>query len=404
MRNATLTSLAGSMHQRGFSDEAMLAALRVENAQRCDPPLADAEVEAIAASVARYPSIAERLAKKSERRKQGHDMQLPDPEPWLESVDGAALLDEIASTFKRYLALPPHADTALALWVLYTYAFDAFYVSPIIAVTSPVMRCGKTQLLIVLRALVPRRLLTSNITPAVLFRAIEKFHPTLVIDEADTFIHDDDVLRGVLNSGHTRTTANVIRSVGDDHEPRVFSTWCAKAIALIRKLPPTLSDRAIEIRMQRRKPGERVDRLRQDQIDAACADLCRQAARWAVDHVDALRAADPAVPGQLDDRAADCWRPLLAIAAATESTWFTRAAAAALALSAHRSEGDPDVSSLLLRDIRNVFAQAGSPNEMFAETILERLFELDDRPWKTGGLKGNHSRRIRWRASSRSLE
>ena len=31
------------------------------------------------------------------------------------------------------------------------------------------------------------------------------------------------------------------------NEPRRFSTWCPKAIALIGKLPPTLHDRAIEI-------------------------------------------------------------------------------------------------------------------------------------------------------------
>src|SRR4029453_223767 len=112
--------------------------------------------------------------------------------------------------------------------------------------------CGKTVLLIVLGALVPRRMFAANVTPAVLFRTIEKFSPTLLIDEADTFIRDNDELRGVLNSGHTRTTATVIRAVGDDHDPRAFSTWCPKAIALIGSLPGTLSDRSIEIGMRRR--------------------------------------------------------------------------------------------------------------------------------------------------------
>jgi hypothetical protein len=53
-RNTTLTSLAGSMRRRGMSLAAILAALHVENEQRCDPPLPEHEVETIAASVARY--------------------------------------------------------------------------------------------------------------------------------------------------------------------------------------------------------------------------------------------------------------------------------------------------------------------------------------------------------------
>ena len=86
---------------------------------------------------------------------------------------GTALLDAIAATFERYLALPKHASTALALWVLHVYAFPAWFTSPFLAITSPVKRCGKTWVLIVLGALVPRRLVTSNVTPAVLFRMIE---------------------------------------------------------------------------------------------------------------------------------------------------------------------------------------------------------------------------------------
>jgi putative DNA primase/helicase len=53
-RNATLTSLAGSMRRNNMSEAEMRAALLVTNRDRCDPPLADEEVARIAASVARY--------------------------------------------------------------------------------------------------------------------------------------------------------------------------------------------------------------------------------------------------------------------------------------------------------------------------------------------------------------
>ena len=62
-RNGTLTSLAGSMRRRGMSERAILAALLEENRRRCSPPLEDAEVEQIAASVAKYsPSNSENAA------------------------------------------------------------------------------------------------------------------------------------------------------------------------------------------------------------------------------------------------------------------------------------------------------------------------------------------------------
>ena len=53
-RNAVLTTCAGAMQRRGMSPDAILAALRVENASKCDPPLEEREVESIAQSVGRY--------------------------------------------------------------------------------------------------------------------------------------------------------------------------------------------------------------------------------------------------------------------------------------------------------------------------------------------------------------
>lgn len=53
-RNATLTSLAGTMRRRGMGESAIVAALRAENATRCQPPLPEAEIRRIAHSVAGY--------------------------------------------------------------------------------------------------------------------------------------------------------------------------------------------------------------------------------------------------------------------------------------------------------------------------------------------------------------
>src|ERR1700730_3327963 len=122
---------------------------------------------------------------------------------------------------------------AVALWCIHAHSLDATSVTPILAIPSPAMRCGKTTTLSLLNRLVPRPLLSSNISPAAVFRIVEKYSPTLLIDEADTFVRMKEEFRGILNSGHTRDAAYVVRTVGDEREPCRFSTWTAKAVAMI---------------------------------------------------------------------------------------------------------------------------------------------------------------------------
>lgn len=310
---------------------------------------------------------------------QGSPLPFEDLEPWPEPVDGAALLDSLAATFARFLVLPEGAAEALALWTMHAHAHDAAQISPVLALTSPEKRCGKTRCLDILQALTPRSLHTANITAASLFRAVEKWAPTVLIDEGDTFLRDNDELRGILNSGHSRTSAIVLRTVGDDHEARVFRTWAPKAIALIGGLPDTLHDRAVVVRLKRKAPGERVERLRLDRVDALKA-LARQAARWASDNLDALRAADPEVPGELHDRAADNWRPLLAIADRAGGEWPKRARHVARLLSGGDDAGEDSARVMLLADIRGILENRESDRITSGE-LVGVLAAMEDRPW-----------------------
>jgi hypothetical protein len=310
---------------------------------------------------------------------QGQAVGFEDPQPWPDPVDGAALLLDLAAVLNRYVALPAHADVATALWSIHAHALAAADTSPILALVSPEKRCGKTRTLLVLSRLVPRPLSTSNITPAALFRTIELFSPTLLIDEAETFLGERDDLRGVLNSGHSRGAAFVVRTAGDDYEPRRFSTWAAKAVALIGRLPETLTDRSIVIPMRRRAPEERIERLRLDR-PGAFVELCRRAARWAADHLAELCAADPEVPSEISDRAADNWRPLLAIADLAGGEWPRRARQAALALSGAEDSQD-GAREQLLGDIRDAFRER-EVKRIFTEDLLADLCAREDRPWR----------------------
>ena len=198
-----------------------------------------------------------------------------------------------------------------------------------------------------------------------------------MIDEADSFLRDNEELRGVLNSGHRKGGA-VLRNVGDDHEPRSFSTYGACAIALIGQLPPTLTDRSVPITLTRRKRDETITPFRLDRVDHLVV-LARKLARWTTDNAVAIAATEPTMPAGIYNRAADNWRPLLAIAEVAGGKWPARGQTAALK-SVAADIDDASLLELLLGDIRDDFRQAGGeqgrpadriPSAALAEALAE---------------------------------
>jgi len=312
----------------------------------------------------------------------GRGLLFDNPDPWPEAVDGAALLDELAHTYRRFVSLPDGGTEALALWVVFTYALEAFDVAPILALCSPLKRCGKTTTEDVTTALAKRPLAAANVTVAALYRTVEQFAPTLIVDEADTFLLNNLTLRGIINSGHTRATAVVVRTVG--HEARLFSTWGARLIALIGRMPATLEDRAIVLPMRRRAPGEAVERIRRDSLLRQCEPLRRRIARWVTEHLPALRAADPVVPEELDDRQADNWRPLLAIADEAGGAWPTLARTAARGLAGAVTEADTVAPVRLLAGLRELFTTT-TADRLATAAIIRHLTALEDGPWADYG-------------------
>jgi putative DNA primase/helicase len=151
----------------------------------------------------------------------------PNIEPWPERVHGGLLLSDIAATLRRFLVLSPAAADAEALWCLHTYVHDIAAVSPNLCLSSPEKRCGKTRNLQVLGCVVRRPLHTANVTTAELIRAIDAYGPTLLIDEADTIFGNgaSAELRGILNAGLYRSTAFVLRCLGDRKQPKACSVW-----------------------------------------------------------------------------------------------------------------------------------------------------------------------------------
>lgn len=153
--------------------------------------------------------------KKAKARTQGREVVFPEVELWGVAVEGETLLDDVRGVLLRYLALPEGAVEALTLWTVHAHAHDLCEVSPLLVLKSAVPRCGKTSALRLLGRLVPRPLRAGNITVSAAFRAVEKYRPTLIVDEADAFMRDNEELRGLLNNGHERENATFLRIVGE---------------------------------------------------------------------------------------------------------------------------------------------------------------------------------------------
>jgi hypothetical protein len=154
----------------------------------------------------------------------------PEEEPWPNSVDGHVLINMLCDLFELFMVLPKYAAEAIALWTIHTHAHDIAAYSPILWISSATGVCGKTTLLEVLSFVVAKPMDAANLSPAVFFRACDHWHPTFLIDELDTFIDANTELRGVLNSGHKKATAHVLRCVGDEQAPTRFSTWSHVAL------------------------------------------------------------------------------------------------------------------------------------------------------------------------------
>ncbi len=288
-------------------------------------------------------------------------------------------MHELASRLSDYVILPAGAAVAVALWVLNTYVFDAFRTLPILLITSPVKRSGKTRLIEFLVEVCNRTVETSSITPASIFRVTEEHHPTFAIDEADTFINRHEDFRSFFNAGHRRKMAFVVRCVGKLHRTRKFSTWAPKALGMIGRPADTICDRSIEIQMKRKTASETVKDLTHHDEETILPTWRRKARRWANDNSEKLKRSPPLVLGSSNNRTDDNWVPLLTIANQVGENWLARAREAALTLIAHEDPESPP-AVLLLEDLQQLFADTNA-ERLPTANIIKHLISLEERPW-----------------------
>jgi hypothetical protein len=300
-------------------------------------------------------------------------------------ADGVTALNRIFSFLRRFVFLSRAQLLVVVLWIAHTHVVDAADVTPYLAITSPEKRSGKTRLLEALAVLVANPWMTGRVTAAVLIRKIDKEHPTLLLDESDAAFGGDkeyaEVLRGVLNSGHRREgRASCCVGQGANMSYQDFSTFSPKAIAGIGKLPDTVADRAVPIRLKRKSPSERVERFRLREVEGEAAALREMLAAWCERIVDNLRDARPDLPSELTDRQQDGAEPLLVIADAAGGEWPEAARQALIEVCTSAQASDESVSVMLLRDIRAIFEDR-KVDRLSSASLVSALTEIETSPW-----------------------
>jgi hypothetical protein len=268
---------------------------------------------------------------------------------------------QVVRAFIRRFVVLQSADIELliALWVIHTYAIDCASYTPYLHITGPTPECGKSRLLEVLEVLVHNPWLTGGSSKSSLMRTLQATHPTLLLDEADTALsQDDDSLTNILNNGFQRGKAVSVsdKDAAGNWTPTRFDVFGPKAISGIDDIRDTIATRCIRIPMEPRQKNQTVDRFRPLKI-AGEATAIRQSISDALtgDVRNYLASVEPDMPEELKDRQQDVLEPLMAIADAAGIGSEARSAAVTVMLAAKAERDDPKLD--LLQDIQEYLSE-----------------------------------------------
>ena len=325
-------------------------------------------------------------AVKNARKGEGDVNHLPFcvVEPYSKPINPAQLLDDIFATALKFIVMSTAEAIVMTLWIAFTWFIGVVQVAPLLLINAPEAACGKTQAFDFVARLSARAMTSANSSMAYLFRAIELWQPTILIDEADTFIRENHEMKGIINAGYLRASAFIGRVVGDNHEPKQFNVWGAKSlagIALERHLPESTMSRSHIINLRRKMDHETVTLIRHE--PASTFDLLTsKLARFAEDYSEHVKSARPKLPSGLNDRSKDNWEPLLAIAGCAGSEWVERAIQAAVEVSKASEAYHVSVGNELLASIQYVFYRKGI-DKISTSQLIEELIRDDESLWGT---------------------
>lgn len=426
-RNDVLYRKARAMRARRFSQDAITAAIMTENRARCLPPLSEEEVRALVqnafsqpdradfraadAEIARIASIADPLSRAREIKTYAKAQNVPvaavkealrqaaklhptaEPQAkapqWAapvavhdQPVSGVELLTDLRTAISQFVLIEATSNLIIALWVLFTWVFEQVAeTNPYLRVVSPAPECGKSTLLKVISRLCRSGFLRSRITPSVFTRKMSVERMTLLLDEGDAFLHENEIMRNLLDCANDPDTAIVSLSIksGDDWIPADFNCFTPIVLASIGTLRnmQTVESRSISVSLKRGTKAElkRLAKARARTLRQVLDPIAARCARWAKDNVAALADANPDLPDNLSGREQDKWSPLIAIADLISPEMGAAARQAAGEACGQVSADSTPLGALLLGDIRTWFEDSEkdrvSSRELVAALVSE---------------------------------
>ena len=266
----------------------------------------------------------------------------------IEEPPGRVVLQAVYDFMGRFVSYPSeHAQTAHALWCVHAHLMHFWDTTPRLAFLSPEPASGKSRAMEVTELLVPSPVMAVNVSPTYLFRKVgARAAATLLFDEIDTVFgpkaKDNEEIRALLNAGHRRgAVAGRCVSRGKTVVTEEIPAFARSCLAGLGWLPDTFMTRSIVIRMRRRHSGERIEPFRR-RIHAVRGHEIRQRIEtWA--RVQPGIEEWPELPAGVEDRDADVWESIIAVADTAGGDWPERARAAAVALVAVGKEAEPSL-------------------------------------------------------------
>jgi hypothetical protein len=305
-------------------------------------------------------------------------------------------LEFVEKFFDFYVWMPPRDRMAVALWTMHMHVYNQFRITPRLAILSPTAEYGwgKTTLLDIIRHLAPSPMprLIIDPSPPGLYQSVDNGATALLLDEVDNLsLKTNSKLRQILNAnvkGYAIPRGGSATKKDPQAKPKLFEPFIPIAVAAVGRLPEALTTRSIAIHMRLKPDGvfrENIDD-NPEQFSLLTATMRTLIARWANNIV-----LPHQVDTGLDNRFADNWKPLIAIADYFEQADKARSMARAMTGAAREhSEG-----TQLLIHIRVIFDTLGV-DRIARETLLTELYKFD--AWNEWGRCRNFSKPTRSRS------
>lgn len=309
------------------------------------------------------------------------------------SLPGHEILDQVRDFVARFSVFPSeHCAPMLALWYAHTWVADAFYTTPRLILSSPEPGSGKTRVLEIAQHLTKAPEMTAGGSAAALVRMVAAGPISVLMDEVDAVFgvggSGNEDVRQMLNLGYKRS-ATIPKTKGDPASGFTVERlpiFAPVALAgLAGRMPDTITTRAITIHLRKRRHDESVEPYRESKIVRQAEPIREALETWATGIGDGLVEAEPVMPEGVDDRPAEIWEPLLAIADVAGGHWPDTARAACVHFVTAATERPMSDGVRLLGDLRALFTARGI-ERMSTVEILAVLHSMDEAPW--GDLHG----------------